>query len=136
MVQAILESSKSNDPSSKLGAVVVGSRGVIVGRGYNGFPPGIAEDERIANRETKYDLVIHSEMRALIQAGEFANGGTLYVTTHPCVRCTVHIIEYGIKRIVMMAPSSDFMSRWSESVRKARALFEEAGIECIQIAGA
>lgn len=136
MIQAIIQSRKSYDPSSKMGAIVVDTAGMTVGRGFNGFPVGIPEDERITVREVKYDLIIHAEMRALVQAGAQAKGGTLYITAPPCVRCAVHIIEYGIKRIVMMAPSPGLMSRWGDTIRKARALFEEAGIECVQITGA
>ena len=50
----------SKDPSTKVGAVVVGEHGQLLSQGYNGFPRGIKDsDERLNNRERKYELVVH-----------------------------------------------------------------------------
>jgi dCMP deaminase len=61
-------STASKDPSAKIGAVIVNELRQVVGMGYNGFPRGIADDERWNNREVKLQHVVHAEMNA-IQAG-------------------------------------------------------------------
>ena len=33
----------SKDPSTKVGAIIVGSKGQVISQGYNGFPRGIVK---------------------------------------------------------------------------------------------
>ena len=62
-------SSWSKDPSSKIGAIIVGDKGQIISQGYNGFPRGVIDSEdRYNQRETKYKLVVHAEMNAILNA--------------------------------------------------------------------
>jgi len=119
---------RSNDPSTKIGAVVYLGR--IMGTGHNGFARGIAEDERMNDRAEKYELVVHAEMRALIEAGRCADGSTLYLWGFkgpPCTNCAKHLIEAGVVRIV--ASGSPTPDRWKESLDRAAGLLAEAGIE-------
>src|ERR1700722_2700699 len=70
----------SKDPSTKVGAVLVNDLKQVVGMGYNGFARGVQDtDERLNDRETKYKLVVHAEVNAIIQAGHAARNSTLYV---------------------------------------------------------
>ena len=131
------EATVSHDPNTKCGAIIVNCLGEISGCGYNGFPEGIAADNRLNNRELKNQLVVHAEIRAIIDAeqtdGIIACGPcTLYCTHMPCVRCAAVIIDAGIKKIVAPAPSGEFLQRWGESIALTRSLFEEAGIEVIE----
>lgn len=42
----------SKDPSTQVGAVVIGEKGQLLSQGYNGFPRGINDtDDRLNNRE-------------------------------------------------------------------------------------
>ncbi len=74
-------------PNPAVGAVIV-KEGIIVGLGYT-QPPGSA----------------HAEIMALNQAGEKAQGSTMYVSLEPCCYfgrtppCTKAIIEAGISEI-------------------------------------
>jgi len=79
----------STSPNPLVGAVVV-QGGKIIGKGYHrkaGTP--------------------HAEVYALQEAGELAQGSTLYVTLEPCCHygrtppCTEAIIQAGIKRAVI-----------------------------------
>jgi deoxycytidylate deaminase len=70
----------SKDPSTQVGAVLVNYLDQVVGMGYNGFPRGVEDsEERLNNRELKYQIVVHAEVNAVIQAGKEADGSTLYV---------------------------------------------------------
>ena len=117
----------SKDPNTKVGAVIVDTRHHAVSEGFNGFPVGIEDDYRLKDRDLKNEMVIHAEMNALLFARCDLSGFTLYVWPYaPCVRCAVHIIQAGIKRVV--APSPITESAWYGSQRLALRLFLEAGM--------
>lgn len=120
----------SKDPSTKVGAVITHTRSRrIVSTGFNGFPAGIEDTpERLLDRATKYEMIVHAEQNALMFAGTRAEGCTLYVTPlAPCARCAALIIQAGIVRVV--SPKPDFEhERWGEAARVSRIMFEEAGI--------
>jgi dCMP deaminase len=55
----------SKDPSTQVGAVVVGKDRRKIAVGYNGFPRGIADDNRLFDREVKYTLIQHAERNVI-----------------------------------------------------------------------
>jgi dCMP deaminase len=121
----------SKDPSSQIGAVAVNEKGQILTTGYNGFPRGINDDDRLNDRPTKYKYIVHAEQNAIYNAtynGVSLYGATMYVAGLPCCSdCAKGIIQVGIKRVVMDGdPQND---RWKESVDLTLSMFDEAGIE-------
>lgn len=118
----------SKDPSTKVGAVLVGKDRRDIALGYNGFPPGIEDTpERLDNRAIKYRLVQHAERNVLDNARFDTEGATLYVTLFPCCECAKSIISKGIKRVV--APSFGLgEARWYETMAASQAILEEAGV--------
>lgn len=139
---AIETAKMSKDPSTRVGAVIVGPDREIRSTGYNGFPRGIADtDERLNDREQKLAIVVHGEMNAVLNAariGVSLKGCTMYLAATdksgmiwggaPCVRCTVEIIQTGIIEIVA-PPFKGEPSRRKESIEKSRALLDEVGIK-------
>ena len=122
----------SKDPSTQVGAIVVGGDGQILSQGFNGFPRGIKDsDERLNNRERKYELVVHAEMNAIYNAsltGVSLRDSTLYVYGLPiCNECAKGIIQVGIKKVVAMRPK-EYNSDWDKSNKNAEALFREAEV--------
>ena len=122
----------SKDPSTKVGAVVIGEHGQLLSQGYNGFPRGIHDtDDRLNNRERKYELVVHAEMNAIYNAsltGVSLKNSTLYVYGLPiCNECAKGIIQVGIKKVVAMRPQI-YNSEWDKSNKNAEALFREAEV--------
>lgn len=120
----------SKDPSTKVGAVIVDSKRNIISTGYNGFPSGIDDSpDAYANRELKYQRIIHAEMNALLR-GKDLTGHTLY--TWPfmsCDRCAVMVVQSGIIRCVAPEPTEDIKNRWNDSISISSNLFSEANIE-------
>ena len=121
----------SKDPSTKIGAVIVGDKGQIVSQGFNGFARGIEDKpELLNNREEKYKRVIHAEMNAIynsVFSGSSPVGCTMYITGLPvCHTCADGIIQTGIKEVVMDTKPSD---RWIESCSLALEKFKEAGVK-------
>lgn len=131
-MQIAIEVSKwSKDPSTKVGAVIVGKKGQIVSQGYNGFPRGIKDSwERLNTRETKYKFILHAEMNAILNAlynGSSVNDCTIYVHGLPvCNECAKAVIQSGIKRVVYDTLPSE---KWKESTNYALNMFKECFIE-------
>lgn len=118
----------SLDPSTKVGAVIVDDKKRIISIGFNGFPRGIADDDRLNDKAEKYEHIIHAEINALTFAQRDLTGCTLYVwPLPPCARCATQIIQNGISRVVApIMPSQK--TTWLESIYRASAMFDEAGI--------
>lgn len=121
----------SKDPSTKVGAVIVGDRNRIVSIGYNGFPRGIIDHpHRLNDRPTKYKLIAHAERNAMDNAETCLVGCTLYATLVPCSECAKSIIQRGIIRIV--APKMDMdkerMRTWYEDFKVSAIMFAEGGV--------
>ena len=120
----------SKEPSTQVGPVITHTRSKRgVSRGCNGLPAGVEDtQERLDDRETKYEMVVHAEQNALMFAGDRAEGCTLYVhPLPPCARCAVMIIQAGIKRVVCDQPDFDH-ERWGEQAKTADDMFREAGL--------
>lgn len=124
---AKLVSTWSKDPSTKVGAVITDANNRIVSIGYNGFPQGVIDDSRLDDRETKYKMIVHGEMNAILFANKSLDNCTLYTYPFmPCPRCSAMIIQTGIKRVVSY---KNTISRWEDEFTLSRSLFNEAKIE-------
>tara|TARA_B110000977_G_C10853879_1_gene406878 strand:+ start:237 stop:698 length:462 start_codon:yes stop_codon:yes gene_type:complete len=123
----------SKDPSRKIGAVAVGSKGQVLSQGYNGFPRGISDDDTMyQNKVTKYQRVVHAEMNCIYNAtynGTSLDGATLYIHGLPvCSECAKGIIQVGIKRVVTKEIDDSMPERWVESTQLTKQMFEESGV--------
>ena len=125
----------SKDPSTQVGAVVIGEAGQVLSQGYNGFPRGVDDSpERYDNRVAKYKFVVHAEMNCIYNAsynGASLKGATLYVHGLPvCAECAKGIIQVGIKRIVIpFTPDELTPDKWKASTNTAREMFVEADVK-------
>lgn len=122
----------SKDPSTQIGAVIASQTGQILSLGYNGFPRGIADtDDRLNDREQKYQLIVHAEMNAIYNAtlnGVSLRDSILYVHGLPvCKDCALGIIQVGIK-LVVMAENQTMSNTWAESWEKTKTVFTEANV--------
>lgn len=129
----------SKDPSTKVGAVIVGPDKEPLSFGFNGFPRGIKDDDRLLDREIKYKIVVHGEENAILAAarnGVMIKGATLYSLGRtgdnilwgaPCNKCATSMIQAGISRFVGTR-CSDVPDRWKNDIDFARSLLLEAGI--------
>lgn len=121
----------SKDPSTKVGCVVVGPDREIRSTGYNGFPRGVIDtEERLDNREVKYQLMVHAEMNAVLHAariGVSLKGCTAYTTWPPCTRCAVSLIQAGISRVEW--PVISIPERWAADFHASRQILQEGGVQ-------
>lgn len=128
MAMAIVASTKSKDPSSQVGAVIVDNDQRIVSAGFNGPPRGTDDEYGFADRDRKLLRVLHAEENAILFAGKSLKGCSLYVTHHPCAHCAAVIIQSGIKSVFHLPVSKEFDDRWHDNMIEARCMFAEAGV--------
>jgi len=118
----------SKDPSTKVGAVIVDKDRRVVSVGYNGFPAGIKDDERLLDRETKLDIVVHAEINALSFANKksFKDCTVYTYPMFPCSRCCAQLIQNQVSRIVSVKSDT---SKWKKSIELSQRLCEEKGVK-------
>ncbi len=125
----------SKDPSTQTGAVIVSPDRTTILPGYNGFAKGAPDDPEIyADREVKYERILHCEMNAVLLGAQSVKGFTLY--TYPflsCPRCAVHMIQCGIARCVAPAIPPDKMERWGEAMERTKQRFTEVGVKWTEL---
>lgn len=120
----------SKDPTTKVGAVIVGEDRRDIAMGYNGFPRGVRDlEERYADRPTKYLFTQHAERNALDNAAFDCRGGTLITTMFPCVECAKSMVTKGIVCLISEpVPEPVAFPSWRDTIPVALQIFEEAGV--------
>lgn len=122
----------SKDPSTRVGAVLVGPDREVRATGFNGLPRGLVDSPaRLHDRELKLHLVVHAELNALLSAariGTSARGCTMYITHPPCAACAAAMVQAGVARVVHRAPDPPMVERWRRSLELGQVVLEEAGV--------
>lgn len=135
---AQLVATKSKDPSTKAGCVIVGPNNEIRSTGFNGFPRRIDEtDPKRWERPTKYQFAEHAERNAIYNAarhGAALDGCIAYITGDPCADCARGLIQAGIQ-VIVIPKDNPFRQRadWAESCGNAQAMLKEAGVTVIEL---
>lgn len=99
--------------------------------GYNGFPREVADAEHLLNnRKEKLERVVHAEVNAIISAGTFVKGCTLFVVPMmPCPRCATVIIQSDIERVIYEEKATQAqLDRWRDSCKISEMMFAESGV--------
>ena len=144
MTLAYLVSMKSKDPSTRVGAVIVGEDKEIRGTGYNGLPRGVHDKlERYTDKVYKYLSLNHAEENAILHCariGIATKNCSIYTLWIPCSRCAKSIIQAGIKEVVCDArfpgnTESNQHENWQESIKISKELLLEAGVKIREYKG-
>jgi len=127
----------SKDPSTKVGAVIVGSNTRQLAVGYNGFPPLVRDiPERYRDKPTKYKYTQHAERNALDNAQFSCEDGTMVTTMFPCIECAKSIISKGIKCVVtppIPEPLPNGEWSWRDDCPLSLEMFDEAGVRVVWV---
>jgi dCMP deaminase len=129
-----LVASKSEDTSTKNGAVIIGSSNQVLSVGYNGLPRGMKPTPDRFERPAKYSYFEHSERNAIYNAarsGIQIENASIYITGFPCADCARAIIQSGIKKAIICdnIAFKDFHERWKDSIDSALEMLKECGVE-------
>ena len=140
MAIAKLSSMRSKDPSTRVGACIVGLDNRILSIGYNGAPNGFSDSNFPWGRDgdmlnTKYAYVCHAEMNAILNyrgTRKELENSKIYVDLFPCNECAKLIIQAGIKEVIFL--SDKFKDKngnlcKTDSVKASKRMFKECGVE-------
>lgn len=128
MQLAELASERSNCMKRRVGAILVRNKRILA-TGYNGTPRGLTNCNEggctrcNSGKEASDECVcLHAEENALLEAGRerVGDGAVLYCNTCPCLKCTIKIIQTGVKEVVY-----NLSYKVDDS---SAALFSEAGV--------
>lgn len=117
----------SKDPSTQVGAVLIHEpTRTVVSVGYNGFARGINDDNRLSDRDVKYDIIIHAEENCLLYASriDLDECGIYVHPFPPCSKCMAKLIQRGIRKVVA---TNDIPDRWRDNFNRSISLLEEVG---------
>ncbi|KAI9638560.1 putative dCMP deaminase [Dioszegia hungarica] len=111
MTLASLASHRSNCMKRRVGALLVRSKRIL-STGYNGTPRGIRNCNQGGCRRCNGTarggesldecLCLHAEENALLEAGRerIGDDSVIYCNTCPCLRCSVKIVQTGVREVV------------------------------------
>lgn len=132
---AATTATRSKDPSTQVGAVLVNPDGRIISQGFNGMPAGMLEAPCWPD-DLKDDLVVHAEVNAVANAarsGVSTLKATLYITLPPCLACARVVAASGISAVVF--PKAAYEQRlarnpvWKERFARALKYLDDANVE-------
>ena len=136
MLHVYLVASKSKDPSTKIGAVIVRDN-VLISEGYNGFCRKVNDNamERW-KRPEKYLWIEHGERNSIYNAAR--NGiktldAIMFTNGLPCCDCARSVIQAGIKEVVLHTQWENewkniMQEKWNGHDVISAQMFKEAGV--------
>lgn len=133
VAMARLASCKSKDPSTKIGAVIVGPQNEVVSTGYNSLPRLVEPTPERLERPEKYKWFEHAERNAIYHAalrGSRTDGCRMFLSCWvPCTDCTRAIINSGIIEVVLGRQYEDpNRTIWIEEGLRSMTMLSEAGV--------
>lgn len=131
MLQAMMASFRSKDPSTKVGAVFVNKDNHQLSMGYNGFIAGIDEsqlpwgkDPRAPLEFQKYGYVMHAEANAILHTTQNLVGSRCYVTLFPCNECAKLLASTKVSEVIYLSDKHQD----KDHTKIAKRIFDLAGI--------
>lgn len=120
---ARIVATRSEDPNTQVGCVIVDSDKRIVSTGFNGPPSKVIMTIDDWDKSNKHSFVIHAEDNAVLYSRRNLRDCILYSTLEPCIECTKMICAAGIKTMYYLD------SRPDPNVKK---LLDKCGARSIQ----
>ena len=121
----------SKDPSTKVGAVIVGPDHEVRATGYNGYPRGVKDTAATDDRDVRLSKTVHAELNAILNAalcGQSTKGCTMYIHgLPPCNNCANAIMQAGICRVVCDC-HVHVPERWMAECDRSIGWLTDAGI--------
>ena len=116
----------SKDPNKQVGAICVSPDKRSMVTGYNGFPVGIEDsDKLLGDKKLKNLLMVHAEANCIVNSSQVLRGWTMYVTKAPCLNCAKLMINARIERVMCPNPGGS----WKDDQLMAIGLLTEAKVK-------
>lgn len=101
MSLAMLMTTRSIDPRTKHGCVIVDRKHRVISMGYNGPIRGCIDMNVPINSKAKYNWLEHSERNSIYNCdGRTMENATAYITGFPCINCFRGLVQVGVSRMV------------------------------------
>lgn len=129
---ARLTASKSKDPTTQVGCILVDLDRNVIASGFNGLPRGVTDEPARMERPVKYLWTTHAEANAVAAAarrGAAVRAATAYVTHRPCAQCAALLVQAGVSRIVCDGGTT---SMPTENFAVSDTILAEAGVHVQQ----
>lgn len=124
-------STRSPDPHTKHGCVLVDASKRVLSTGYNGPVSGLPNDLVPSERPDKYDWIIHAEDNAVAFARCDLRNTTAYITGTPCAPCFRRLLQVGVRRIVQGTRNSACLT--DREIAACRTMATALGVEWVTI---
>lgn len=128
---------KSPDPSTQNGAVLMAPGRLQIGYGWNDFPPMVGQHNSRWERPQKYQWVEHAERNTIFRAvrgGSNIYNSTLYCMWAACSDCARAIVLCGVGTLVRAKiPEDGSFERWKDSCQYGDRILLESGVTIIEI---
>ena len=118
MLMADLVSTRSRDPNTHHGCVIVDENKKTISTGYNSPIQNIDDTQVCHTRPGKYLEYLHSEINAIIFAKRDLSGCYIFVTGLPCADCCKALLQAGISKIYYGNRGFQNLGSHEEVVRK------------------
>jgi dCMP deaminase len=120
----------SEDPTTKVGCVIVAPTNEVRALGYNSLPRKFEKVPTRLTRPEKYKWMEHAERNAIYTAartGVALHGCRMYLNWFPCLDCARAILQVGLAELIAVEP--DWSSEhWGPLFLAARDLLEEGSV--------
>jgi dCMP deaminase len=135
---AYMVASRSKDPSTQCGAVIVDPHNIPLSFGCNGAARVIKDEDIDWGRPSKYPFMLHCEDNAINHCSRWIgvnglDGCTVYVTGHPCAKCMNRMAGKGISRIVYGPLTINMVT--TDEERTSDLIAQKAGISVEKFPG-
>ncbi|HLO41328.1 MAG TPA: deaminase [Phycisphaerales bacterium] len=124
-------STRSPDPNTRHGCVLVDQGRRVLSTGYNGPVSGMPHELVPTTRPEKYAWYIHAEDNAVAFARCDLRGSTAYVTGTPCAACFRRLLQVGVRRIVQGDRSSACLT--DIEISACRTMANYLGVEWVTL---
>lgn len=134
MVFACHVATNSPDPSTQVGAVLLGTSDKLIGIGWNDFPDGVDVKHWHGTKQEKYDRVVHAEVASILSAGlvgHATKGSTMVSPWAACANCAKHMVAAGVRKLVRHPHGSD--NHWKESYVVGDEILRQGGVQIEEI---
>jgi len=129
-------SSRSDDPDTQVGCILVGRNSEIRSTGCNRFPKGVRVTTDRLTRPAKYSFMEHAERNAIFNAtrnGIPLDGCISYQSWYSCSECARALIQSGIVEIVIDGSEDNPWrtrtdSKWADDIELGKQMLSESGV--------